>query len=542
MIIPGLEDEFSSEQLDRYNHGRFEEMVQMLSDLGYLSIAEVEGEIVADTELRKGIKLFRYEALREGLLPASEFLNARFGKLKPADYLTSRELNLLQLLTGLDGGFVLKQLPEQDHISISSRVFHYRMNLLGLYDWPVDQAFSVSGVSAWKQLKQWFCDVDEQQLLYLSGDFNDLIYRVRTCESIKNRLIYFRYQSPKFNPEHFSIHEVNGFYHQLRLNVDRKSVEFKVFKRKVYAGQPDVRYLEGECDNPLNRFLIRLVQLSQWISGYYLGAIDGNFGELSFESLLNIVNAEVESGNVNFQSQKFIASVDGDYWAVNIHYLLDGLQEPSAFSLNHESFFTEYQNALDQFSETEQNQFAKNMNSSWESMNRLMSANFKSKSYRFRRIYFGAKNRIRSMMRHLGAFLKKIAQSILSALPHLVNKLKNLSKMLFMEIREGLQHFSRGMQFLFCKRTFNSPGISTRFDLDCDTLVFVHQSPDEGVIRDHMFSVNASLQSLSLSLYITGRIINFILSLATANYPMVLVKLGGLFKQELVHRQLKMIR
>ena len=46
ITLPGFEELVSQEELNVFDNGRYEEIVQMLSDLGYLSISADEGKIL----------------------------------------------------------------------------------------------------------------------------------------------------------------------------------------------------------------------------------------------------------------------------------------------------------------------------------------------------------------------------------------------------------------------------------------------------------------------------------------------------------------
>lgn len=540
MAIPFDTDQLLDTELGVYNHGRFVETAQMLSDLAYISISGEEGKIADQQELTLGLQQFRKEALRAGLLEAKDLLRTPAYPGGSAHDAAAKELSLLQQLTGLDGDFILKKLPESGFTGIHSRVFHYRMNLLGLYSLPVQLPFSNAGLAAWTRLKSWFCELDDKRLLYLLGDFNDFVWHIKQCKDFKGQLVYFQHESKVVNAMHYSINSLPVFNQQLATNLNTEG--YRNYKRKVRGKKVDYLYIKDQCLSELNQFMIRLLQLNQWIAGYYLGSIDNDLGDLTFESLLNIVQSEVENGNTSFKSQELIGYIGDNYWVVNIHYLLDQMERPVNDKNNYLQLFDQYYSLTSKFSPSEKEQVTMNMNASWKAINQSMNENMKKQNGPVRRVYMGAKNMIRSMLRNFGHFLRRLARQNIDKLNDLKNKAMNLTKLLFKEIREGYLLFKQGLNFLFHRNISTSSDrtlINTHFNFDGDAVVSIQGSLKQEIIEEHHAKCFLKVRGLRLAMRLSGKIIAIIMSAATLNWPLLIIRIGSIYRDEILRSLLQ---
>jgi hypothetical protein len=509
LSLPGLEDIVSQEELSVFDNGRYEEIVQMLSDLGYLAISAEEGKIVNGGKLRSAVKAFRKDAVK-GLLISKSALDMPFPEDPKEDHegiLTYREFSVLQLLVSLDGDFTLKSIPEIRTLGIYIRVLQYRFYLLGLLEHHPDGHFTDELKLALDKLLGWLGKVGINELLELTGNLKKLIIRLKESNAFADQVVYFRFRHESSN--RFDINGANdSFLGQLKKDMKRNSPGFKELKLKSTPRKFDRQFFEDRANDPDGKFVVRLLQLSQWISGYYLGQIDGELGELTFSSFLQLAQGEAESGNTNFKMNLFVGYIADDFWVVNPHYLLDDVvlsaaDQQATTSTVFESFGQEYERLNDDDKET----VDKNMRAAWKSMNVNFSSDLKSSAHRFRRIYYGARSLLQSFWKGLKNIFSRLKDKAIDLASGLLNQVKNFAKFIYREIREALQIFSRGMKFLFGSRKLTTTDSITRFDFDMDSITGSPEALTDSSLKEHRQLLVATTTGLTFCLKLTGRII-----------------------------------
>lgn len=509
LSLPGLEDIVSQEELSVFDNGRYEEIVQMLSDLGYLAISAEEGKIVNGGKLRSAVKAFRKDAVK-GLLISKSALDMPFPEDPKEDHegiLTYREFSVLQLLVSLDGDFTLKSIPEIRTLGIYIRVLQYRFYLLGLLEHHPDGHFTDELKLALDKLLGWLGKVGINELLELTGNLKKLIIRLKESNAFADQVVYFRFRHESSN--RFDINGANNsFLGQLKKDMKRNSPGFKELKLKSTPRKFDRQFFEDRANDPDGKFVVRLLQLSQWISGYYLGQIDGELGELTFSSFLQLAQGEAESGNTNFKMNLFVGYIADDFWVVNPHYLLDDVvlsaaDQQTTTSTVFESFGQEYERLNDDDKET----VDKNMRAAWKSMNVNFSSDLKSSVHRFRRIYYGARSLLQSFWKGLKNIFSRLKDKAIDLASGLLNQVKNFAKFIYREIREALQIFSRGMKFLFGSRKLTTTDSITRFDFDMDSITGSPEALTDNSLKEHRQLLVATTTGLTFCLKLTGRLI-----------------------------------
>jgi len=541
IIITGLEQEVPPSELAAFNHGRYEEIIQPLADLGYLAISNQEGEIVSNEALSHAIVSFRKEYFQTNLLVST------FESLTPRDLsdpdlmLTARELSLLHCLTSLDGDFELEELPAVGTQNIFTRLIHYRLNIMGLYDGRLDAPFAENPLSELRKLAEWF---SSPALLIINtlGNIPTLSSLIQNHNLTKDRVVYFTYKTPANRLANFNIKRgpaKNAFMRQLKKDVRKKTLSFKNFRKKVHERKPDFEFLKKNVDQAINGFLLRLLQVRQWMGGYYLGTLDSDIGKMTFGSMLEFTKAEVEHGNIDFTIQKFVGYVGQDFWVLNIHYpLKQMIKKVDSQEVSSEDLFNEYSATLDRLNPVQRDNFDKNIKEAWKDINKENSRNLKSDDHYLRRIYYGVRTMVKSLWRGIRRLFRFLARSIVK----LVNRLKNLAKILFREIREGLKAFAAGMKFLFGKRTLTTTNgqetITTHFDFDCDAKNAVSPNASKGLIKLHLKALHRLPKDLNFALSVTAVIIKWILALIKGNWPKLVIQVGLTFRK-MIRKKLK---
>ena len=541
IIITGLEQEVPSSELMVFNHGRYEEIIQPLADLGYLDISDIDGTIVSSEALSQAIILFRKEYFQTKLLLST------FESLTPRDLsdpdllLTARELSLLHLLTSLDGDFEIDELPLFGSQNIFTRVIHYRLNIMGLYEGEIKGPFTEVSMKELLKLSEWF---SSPVLLIINtlGNIPMLSALMQSHKLTKDRVVYFTYQTPANRLANFNIKKGparNVFMKQLKKNINKKTLSFKNFRKKVHERKPDFEFLKENVDQEINGFLLRLLQVRQWMGGYYLGKLDSKIGKMTFRSMLAFTKAEVEHENIGFTLQKFVGYVGQNYWVLNVHYpLKQMIDNVDSQQVSSEDLFNEYSATLDRLKPNQQTNFDKNIKEAWKDINKENTTNLKSKEHCLRRIYYGVKTMVKSLWRGIKRLFRFLARSLVK----LVNRIKNLAKILFREIREGLKVFATGMKFLFGKRTITTTNgqetITTNFDFDCDAKNAVSPNANATLINLHLKELQRLPKDLSFALAVTAVIIKWVLALLSGGWPKLVIQVGLTFRK-MIRKKLK---
>lgn len=542
LTFPDFEEFVTQEELDVFDNGRYEEIVQMLSDLGYLTISAEEGKIVSIGKLQKAVYTFREEAISGSLISKSS-LQMPFPKIPKEDHediVTYREFSVLQLLVSLDGDFTLQPISEIRKTGIYTRVLQYRLHLLGLLDNHPDGIFTDEINVALNQLAVWLSPLLPDELLDLTGNMSKLIFRIKGSKSFEKKIVYFnpviiqdensKQKWEAYRKNYSIVGQNSSFIKQLEMDIGRKNSDYKRLSNSRQV-KIDNDFLKAECKDTFSYFIIRLSQIAQWISGYYLGTIDGKLGELTFDSFHQLAKNEVENGNVDFKLNLFVGYVSDDYWVVNPHYLLEEMTlaqttPTGTISRVFSSFNAEYE----QLDANEKETVDKNMRLAWKNINIGFSNDLKSTNYRFRRIYYGARSMLQSFLKGMKSIFKKLKDKIIELASGLFNLVKNFAKFLYREIREALHIFSRGLKFLTGNRELVTKDCFTKFFFDMDCVNYSPVPLTENIRKEHQQLNIATTTGLTFCLTLTGRIIHFAI-IVSLGWHRLIIEAGIMLKQ-----------
>lgn len=533
LSLPGFEEFVSQDDLDVFDNGRYDEIVQMLSDLGYLSISAEEGKILYAGELEAGVLSFRREAM-SGLLIGKASLLLPF----PVDpqknhegILTYREFSVLQLLVSFDGDFTLKPLSEIRNSGIYTRVIQYRLHLMGLHKRHPDGIYTDEINLALDQLAGWLSPVKPDELLDLTGNISKLVFRLKASPAFRNKIIYFNSELEAFGHFYGIFGSNTGFIDQLEKDIDSKSQEYRQLIKMAKQPEIDRQFFSVLTGDDFSDFIIRISQLSQWISGYYIGRIDGEIGDCTFESFRQLAQSEVEHGNSDFEMGKLVGNISNEYWVVNPHYLFQEISVPETEpDIQISKVFSSYNDQYELLDDSEKSTVDSNMKLAWKSINIDQNCNMKSSADRFRRIYFGARSLLRSFWKGMKNIFNRLKESVIDFASGFFNVIKNFAKYLYREIREALQVFSRGLNFLFGKRELATGDCTAKFDFDMDCITCFSCLLNDKSIGDYQQLLVANTTGLLFCMKLTGRVIHLLIH-AGLGWQSLIIQAGILLKQ-----------
>ncbi len=284
-------------------------------------------------------------------------------------------------------------------------------------------------------------------------------------------------------------------------------------------------------NHPYNQFLVRLLQLHQWMNGYYNGLIDSDLGAKTFNSIREI-DRDIKGMKLRFVLYRL--NPQNGTWLLNIRYLfaemIDSLESFKAED-NFETVVERYE------AEIANNPDVRNQK---DRIDKQLKKEFKEakknrKNKKLRRVYFGVRSLARSIVRGM----TRIIELIIKGLKFLFRLLKNFVLMLYREIREGLRKFAQGIAFLFGKRQVTTsfpdgrPAIVTRFDFDCDVRCFANLNTGEDQVATHSQNCRSITHNLQFALTLTATIIEWTFRAISLTWVTILIRIGLYFKKHI---------
>ncbi|MBX2842494.1 MAG: hypothetical protein KTR26_12040 [Flammeovirgaceae bacterium] len=528
--IPGFSDFFSIEKLSKLEQGREEEIIQPLIELGYLKSSKV-----SSVTIEKAINLFRLEYGKAGL--KSNFLHYDFVdqdfERDLSNSLSGFELKLIHQLTNLDGEFKIQILSGIGDLNIFTRVIHYRLNILGLYTQKIEEPYSYHTNKGLEKINLWVNASNVLDLINMVGDIPRLSKAIYFNPIFEEKIVFFEYQNES-NSNRFELKP--EFLDRLDDVLPRKTEAFKKFKKDIYRKREkkrDYTWIGLQVADDFNSFLLRLLQVNQWIKGYYLGALDSEIRDLTFESILDFFKIEVESGKVHLKFWEFVAHLGKGYWAFNILYFFQEMLEVEAEEPTEERSFDLLENELGKQDEKSRVELEQKMDEAWIEINIEAKSKLLKSNNLGLRVYMGTK----SIMKTIGKKIHKLFSWIKSKAVAAFNLVKNLVKTLYKEIREGIKMFRHGMEFLFGRRRIVTPDFENKklaiadFDIDCDSVFILSNDISANVIKEHTEKCLYYAKSLNFSLKLVGKVMYWALNLSNPlSWSILSVKIAWLFK------------
>ena len=189
MAIEGLEDIIPEKKQEIFLQGRNSEIKQALMDLGYW---------LPGANLDMAIQNFRTDYRNYSLIQGKDY--QQIG----ADPFTvdGMELRLLHLYCSLDGEFIIDRLPQLGEQNLVTRVLHYRLEILGLYQGMIHANHSQQSLEALKSLHLLLpSTIKEAELLKLSGNIPQLLKKLLHTGKLNQRIVVFKYENPELAPD-----------------------------------------------------------------------------------------------------------------------------------------------------------------------------------------------------------------------------------------------------------------------------------------------------------------------------------------------------
>lgn len=498
-----------------------------LSDLGYMpDIVETEGEVF-NQFLNQAYQSFSSD------LKKSELIDSPTQKRLKALYPVEFELKLLEMCLDIDEGITFKNLPAFGDQDLKTRILHYRLNLLGLYSAPISAYFSAASYNGLSKAAS-FTGKTPLATANLLADIQKFTVVYLKNRGYKHPVVIMQLsEAPSTSLEKYT----GAFKRAVKRELSDHEEVFDELKQKLFKRNDDkleVQYALELLHSDDNGFIIRLIQVHQWIAGFYQGNIDGEVGEVTLDSLQDVISSYNESGESVDEKRTLVSLPENDkLLAFNAIFFLNKYkieQQQSDKTINTlEAVNNSYQSA----STEDQQQFETTFNQQWNNIAHGKPTSAAEHKGFLQRIFGGIKAFFKKAFR----FARKIFSWILKGIKKVAGFITNFLKKLYHIIKEAAQHFIEGVRFLLGKTTIltneNQQSLITHFDVDKDVLNLGTQI-DNSLLKSHLGKVDEKVNSLKFSLTLIAflfKTIRAILMGGIVAWPVFLFKLAKSFKQ-----------
>lgn len=514
-IIEKLEEEVSSIPVND------KETTQHLIELGYLSVMQVNA--INKQQIKKAEEQFRTDVFSSDLFTPDEL-----GALIILD----KEVFIQQLLrrmTDVDEGIKLKNLPEAGKIDLASRLIHYRLELLGLFEQPVNQPFNHVAMLEIKWLKEITKVKNDIDAINLLSDIEGFTRHLLSVYEDEDFIV-------TFNSQHVTKETRNKldrrrlFGNQLKDDFGEKTDFLKYLQKHVLKANEnkiDYGFLARERLNKFKRLIIRIIQIHQWQDGFYDGLLDNDLGEISIQSILQSIEAYNEADNKQIKPHRFLTYLGNGYFLFNaLFFLNEYMIEDNNGDEN--EIWSSLNDKLKASKESEQNLFLKNLE---EIKQRAFENNDPlERKGLLVRVYYGIHKLIKKALR----FLRKIYKWILTKAERMVNFLKKLFGGFFEKLRTGLKYFIDGIKFLIGRKlifTGNKNNfLITKCSLDGDNATLAIKS-DSMLVSEHNGKIKYQWGTLKFSLALIGSVFKIVIqSVNIITWPVLFFTIVKSFK------------
>ncbi|HFA47798.1 MAG TPA: hypothetical protein ENJ95_02125 [Bacteroidetes bacterium] len=518
--------------LPRPIKGLLDELVQHLVDLDYLPFAFYDDyhqnvfDILPPVFSQKISDATKtYFAEDEALEEAGFSVNAiNWDNLFTANDILTIVVQRLNLLTSLDGEFIIDSPLKINTQNLFSRVLHYRLNAFGLFikndkisapisSQSIIQTLKINVLLGRKKRKEIDFTVQEisPEQFALTGDVH-LLFREFAKHHNKKLLVY---KCPQQGVETKAAYEQTIVFKGKFIFGKNE----KQFKRRVKRNNLDINQVRqqikgrGKEFTGANIFGIHLLQLKLWMFGFYYGRIDGKYRDLSHVAFLDFLEQEGTR-----KQEKYLLPLEDGYWAVNLPQMANLLKKYDNKIKTAEEHEEELIGNIPEESEEEILGMNKGGHEPAEIAGFIAQGQCKQ-----RRIYHGIKSIIASALGGIKRIKKWLKKQIKKVAGAVVSFFKNISK----RIREGILIFYRAMRrftvFVLRKPVISpenyrhipddSPFILTRFDLDHDATIIKGKGLSPALMEQHGRMVHNLTFGLTVFLEIAGAAIYLIASL-----------------------------
>ncbi len=520
------------------------EIIQHLRDLGYLSQLPFN-MINKESTYQKALEKFEHDLIHSKLFSDKEINALR------ALYSEDFAGEMLRKLMDLDEGVTLKKLPEIGEFSLSSRILHYRLMMYGLNSFDTPRPFGFASMNAMQTLKHYLALKNGMDAVNALANKEEVLKRILSIYGKERCLMFIHISQTAFSTLNFDPKKLRSskvFYHHLSSDFDFKPRYLAGFKRDILARKAeDVKweYVKGRSTDEFTNFIIKVVQVHQWMDGFYDGKTDGEIGSVSLNSIADLLKFY----NAASKNELNLDSV--------LYYIGDGFFVFNALSLINTYVIEKVPETMDEelikkltiqsgrLKESEKRIFEDNLSKVLSSAKiELSQDQHKQKMGVGKRIYFG----IRSFLKKLFRIGKRLVKTILHHLKKIFNQLKDFFKRVLEYGKRALKSFIQGIKYIIGRlpivSEFDRKVALSHSEFMGDTLsIFDHELSLDG-IHQHKKKVQEVQRSSQFSVAIVGEVLKLLKFMVKGfvGWPILILQLAKatrvlVQKHQLIYQQ-----
>lgn len=486
------------------------EVIQHLRDLGYLNNLPIN-ILSKDQSLIKAIADFESDFMESGILSSKQI------EATKAMYDDAFAEEMLRILMDLDEGIPIKYMPEFGEMSLTTRVIHYRLNIYGLFQYSAKNAFGFSSSLGLQTLRQYLGLNSNLEAINLLANKEGVLKRILSIYGNQRCMMFLYLDKADFSRLDFKpdkLRSARDFFQLLGQEYDFNANYLVGFKRDILAEKKsDVKweYVRGRSSDDLTRFIIQVLQVHQWMDGFYEGKTDGEIGVMSLNSiasLLKFYNAE-EDENVKLKS--ILYYIGDGYFVFNglhliKHYVIEDVPKNSEEDVIHS--LTVQSGRLN---EADQIKFEANLNSVLNSAKiELHDRKQKVRQGILKRAYFG----IRAFFKKLFRIGKRLVKMILRHIKKIFSQLTDFFKRVLEYGKQALRSFIQGIKYIIGRLpiiTASDSKVSiSNSEFMGDTLSILYEGLSESELEKHQKKVLETQRSAQYSVAIVGEVLKLL--------------------------------
>ncbi len=486
------------------------EAIQHLRDLGYLNQLPF-GAPNRDATLNAALSKFETDLLASSLLSHEEIQSLR------ALYTDAFAEEILRRFMDLDEGILIKQMPQQGEINLSSRLIHYRLGMYGLYALNADHAFGFTSMMGLQTLKHHLSISSNLAAVNQLANKEGVLKRILSIYGNERCLMFVEVNSSEMNQLRFEpkkVRSARDFYHQLSRDFELKPKYLAGFKRDILnrdKAKVKWEYVKGRSTDELTNFIIKVLQVHQWMDGFYEGKTDGEIGSMSLNSiadLLKFYNAGTDD-DLNLKSMLYY--IGNGYFVFNALTLIKNYVIEDAPDSRDEDVIKSLTMQSGRLNESDRAKFEANLNAVLDSAKvELNQQKQKAKMGIGKRVYFG----IRSFLKKLFRIGKRLVKMILHHLKKIFKQLSDFFKRVLEYGKQALKSFIKGIKYIIGRLpiiTENEQKLAiTHAEFMGDTLTILSNQFTKQGIDFHREKVQEVQRSAQFSVALVGEVLKLL--------------------------------
>jgi len=501
--------------------------IQHLTELGYIPVIRVNTLIPKEVALAKAA--FLKDVKRSGLYP-----EITPGQLIPDD--DDLLADMLGQAVDIDEGFIFGRLPEKGELNLITRIIHYRLDLFGMWEFPVSNPFNAVTLAGLKEIAG-YADCSPLEAVNLMGDVEKFTQKLLKANKEEKFILTFKPANTVDEPLIRKLDRRHKFKRQLIEDFGERNDFFKYLNREVLKNDPskiDMVFLHKEALNPFKRFILRLIQIHQWQEGLYDGLLDSDIGEVTLSSIINAVHLYNVTDRKNIQLYRVLTYVYDGYFLFNALFFLQEYMtedQQTEYAADAEGkILSDITKAMKNAGPQSLNAFHLNLEILKDEITIASTQKPEEKKGFLKRVYFGIKRFFRKVVR----FSKKIFHWIVQLSRSFMGILKKIFGHFFNNLAKGIKAFIDGIKFLFGKKSTvtvkEDKVISSVIRIDGDSTSFVSQNATE-LMHEHLQKIRYHTTSMIFSLSIVGGVLNIVMkAISVISWPMILFSIIRIYR------------